>query len=84
MVEPIRNVGIPEKGALKVNVDVLETGCVHNTLNVIGLVSEDDLSSAWALIVTALTEGLNDCWGRITIDARLDNTDTLGNNNSRL
>lgn len=80
VVEPVRNVSVPEQKTIQINIDILQASSVHDTMDVVGFVAEDDLSSRRALIVTASLEGFNDGWSRVTaICTWLDDTNTFGN-----
>jgi hypothetical protein len=62
VVEPVRYIRIPKQKTIEIDIDILQTGSVHNTVYVVGLVSKHDFSVRGLFIVAAFSESLDDGW----------------------
>lgn len=74
-IQPVRDVGVPKKRALVVNVHIAESSRVHDSLDRVRLVQEHNLASTGSIIVPTLLECLDDGWCRVAaVEAGLDHT----------
>lgn len=74
-IQPVRDVGVPEKRALVVNVHIAEPSRIHDSLDHVRLVQKHHFASTGSIIVPALLECLDNGWRRVAaIEAGLDHT----------
>lgn len=85
VVEPVRDVRVPEKETVQVDINVLKAGGVHDTVDVVCLVSKDDFSPRRAFVVAASFKGFRDGGsGVTTVWAWLNDAYTFGDDDGRL
>lgn len=60
VIEPVVDILAPDQGAMDLDFAVLEASGLHDSVDMIGLILEDDLA-----ILAALLECFNDSWGRV-------------------
>ena len=54
MVEPVDEIGVPEQGAVDVNIDVREASGIHHRADIIRLVLEDDAAAVGSFFVATV------------------------------
>jgi hypothetical protein len=66
VIQPVHDISVPEKSSPEIDIDIGQTGGIHDGFNVVGVICENDFTAPVRWIVTTATEGIYDGWGRVS------------------